>query len=192
VRFIEELKAARDLDLLVSLSLIDGLPAVFEGDPRRFSEWKRDLAAGLAVDPHGLLLVGSAALGVSLNPNKAFKAFDARSDIDVAVVSPPHFEEAWWYLRTLGPALLTLTPPAKTAVKAHRERYVFSGTIATEHILPMLPFGRQWLAAASAASAQSPIDGRPVHFRLYRDPAALRLYQREGFIAARNQLLKSS
>lgn len=187
--FVDDLKTTGDLDLLVSLSLLDSPPFVFGGDWKQFSEWKRDLSRDLDVDPHAVVLVGSAAVGVSLNPVKGFKEFNTTSDIDVAVVSPIHFEQAWWYLRTLGAGYFRLPPPVRTVVDTHRFNYVYWGTIATDRLLPWLPFGAQWLSAASKASARDPISDRAVNFRLYRDPSALRLYQTRGFISARSRLL---
>jgi hypothetical protein len=189
VSFVDDLKTTGDLDLFVSLSLLDSTPHAFGGDWKQFSEWKRDLSRGLGVDPHALVLVGSAAVGVSLNPRKSFRSFGPKSDIDVAVVSPTHFEQAWWYLRTLGSGFYGLPPAVRTAVAEHRSNYVYWGTIATDRLLPWLPFGTQWLSAAGKASARDPIADRTVNFRLYRDPSALRLYQSQGFNAARTRLL---
>lgn len=187
--FVDDLRATRDLDLLVSYALLDSTPFVFGSDWKTYSEWKRDLSRDLEVDPHAIVLVGSSAVGVSLNPDKGFRSFGARSDIDVAVVSSVHFEAAWWYLRTLESGYFRLPRPVQTIVDSHRSKYVYWGTIATDRMLPWLPFGARWLSAASKASARSPINDRSVKFRLYRDPAALRLYQRQGFTSARSRLL---
>lgn len=80
--------------------IFDRVPHVFADDRALFVGWKRALASAIEVDPACLTVVGSAAVGYSLNPIKNFKAFDEQSDVDVAVVSHYHFTVAWRYLRT--------------------------------------------------------------------------------------------
>src|SRR5262245_8261252 len=63
------------------------------------SDWKIKLAEKIQVDPCAIFLIGTACTGISLNPNKNYKAFDKTSDIDVAVVSSYHFEVGWRALR---------------------------------------------------------------------------------------------
>ncbi len=82
----------------VSVHLLESVPAVFSGNSRRWIEWKTRLAKMLEVDAYEIALIGSAAVGFSLNPRKRFAPFSASSDIDVAVVSSHHFDLAWRYL----------------------------------------------------------------------------------------------
>src|SRR5688500_10040342 len=83
--------------------VLEPLPFLFEvGGPSALWRWKSTLAGQLEVDPKNVLITGSAAVGVSLNPYKSFKPFDDKSDIDVAVISTYHFDVAWRTLRNLG------------------------------------------------------------------------------------------
>jgi hypothetical protein len=175
----------------VSHRVIDRVPSVFS-DRRSYIEWKQKLAGDLEVDPYGLILVGSACTGYSLSPHKNFRAFNTKSDFDVAVISDQHFDEAWRFLRDLGSRIHKLPTDSKRAVNSHRSGHVFDGVIATDKIVQFLPFGKPWVTALESATASSPADGREVKVRLYRDLYALRTYQQRGVEEARTRLSKGT
>lgn len=174
-------------DDYVSHRLIDRVPTVFD-DRASYIAWKQKLASGLKVDPYGVILVGSACTGYSLNPQKNFREFHDRSDFDVAVVSDQHFDEAWRFLRDLGVQIHRLPPASKRAVNSHRSGHVFDGVIATDAFVEHLPFGKSWVTVLEAMSLAAPANGRAVKVRLYRDLFALRSYQRRGVEDARTRL----
>src|SRR5262249_3647101 len=86
-----------------SFELLHRQPWIF-ATAREYTEWRLALAKDLGLDAFAILVVGSACTGYILNPKKNFKKFDDRSDIDVAVISPRHFDESWRWLRNLPPA----------------------------------------------------------------------------------------
>lgn len=70
--------------------------------PEQYSHLKRRVSAKFDIDPHDVLVVGSAKLGFSIAPKKRWKAFDSdveeieqRSDIDVAIVSSQLYLKIW-------------------------------------------------------------------------------------------------
>jgi hypothetical protein len=132
--------------------------------------------------------VGSASLGFSLSPDKSLRKFDSGSDIDVAVVSYRHFELAWDHLRKLGAQLLAMPLEAQRAVTSHKRGYVFAGAIATDSILPYLPFAARWLPAFAHMAGLAPTESRTIKARIYRDFDALREYQLTSVLAARAHL----
>jgi len=164
-------------DLLASVWVLNRIPYPFDGNIVTYATWRHDLARDLQVDPSAVLITGSAAFGISLNPNKNYKAFDADSDIDVAVVSDYHFTEGWRTLRNLGPRLHGLPPRSKQAVNDHVYRLIYWGTIATDRILGLLPYGPQWQNAIARAAQRIPTLGRTIKLRVYRDLDSLRAYQ---------------
>jgi hypothetical protein len=172
----------------VSHYLFEPVPFAFGGDLVAWIKWKTALARGLGIDPYDIVLTGSAAIGYSLNPKKGYKAFDHASDIDCGVISQYHFEVAWRYLRQLRPAWLSLPPESKRALVAHQKRYVFAGTIATDSILALLPFGSEWQAALDVMARHPPTIGRDVKLRIYRDYESLRHYQASGIERLRDDL----
>ncbi len=157
--------------------VFDRVPHVFADNRSLFIEWKRALGAAIEVDPACLTVVGSAAVGCSLNPIKNFKAFDEASDVDVAVVSHYHFTVAWRYLRTNSVRRMQIDERTRIAWDEHVKRYIYWGTIATDKLLGVLPFGLQWLNSQTRMSSIDPTKGRVVNLRIYTDYESLRSYQ---------------
>lgn len=172
----------------VSRFLFDTVPFLFGGDLEAWLAWKSALATGLDVDPRDIVLTGSGALGYSLNPKKNYKAYDDVSDIDCGVISPYHFDVAWRYLRQMRPSWLGLDRNAKNAIEAHRKNHVFSGTIATDKMLSLLPFGTEWQRALDSMGNRVPTVGREVKLRIYRDYDSLRQYQSRNISILRSSL----
>src|SRR5436190_1208070 len=94
-------------------------------------------------------MVGTSAIGVSLNPRKFFKVFDQGSDIDVAVISSYHFTIAWRFLRAQGHRRTHVDAKTRIAWNEHVNRFIYWGTIATDKLLGILPFGKEWLSAVN-------------------------------------------
>lgn len=177
--FISEL-LSKPPELLASTWIIDRIPLIFDESREGYAEWRRTFARGLGVDASSLVITGSSSFGVSLNPHKNYKFFDERSDIDVAVVSEYHFTSAWRALRNLGSEIHSLPTPAKKSVEEHVKRYIYWGTIATDRILHILPFAKEWRAAIETMQNTPPTRGRIVKARIYRDFDSLRAYQVEN------------
>src|SRR5215210_5245198 len=115
------------LDLFCSRYIFDRTPFLFQEDRLGYLSLKAKLGSLLDIDPHDLLMVGSAAVGISLSPTKNLRPFDDESDIDIAVVSQRHFDIAWRHLRTLGSSQLTMPSVVREAVKDHKKHYVYLG-----------------------------------------------------------------
>lgn len=176
-------------DRFVCRYLESASPFIFGSNREQWFDWRRKLAEGLGVDAPGLILTGSSALGYSLNPRKGFRAFGASSDIDVAVVSQHHFDIGWRWLRRSRSRDLSLFPDMRTIVEAHRSNYIYWGTIATDKILPLLPFAKPWREALDAMSKIAPTKSREINVRIYCDFGALRGYQINGLRTLQNSLL---
>lgn len=172
----------------VSHYIFGPVPFAFNSDLSSWIGWKTTLARLLKVDPQDIVLIGTAAIGYSLNPHKSYKAFDDRSDIDCSVISPYHFELAWRYLRQLRPSWLSLPSASRRAIEMHRKNYVFSGTIASDSILALLPFGPIWQSALDEMSKIPPTVDKAVKLRIYKDYDALRHYQASGIERLRSEL----
>jgi hypothetical protein len=174
--FITEL-LSKPPELIASVWIIDRIPLLFCDDRERYASWRYQLAKGLGVDPSSLVVTGSGAFGVSLNPNKNYRIFDASSDIDVAVISDYHFTNAWRTLRNLGAEIHSFPQVTKQSVKEHVSRYIYWGTVATDRILHLLSFGKEWSEIIEKMQHISPTDGRTIKVRIYRDFDSLRAYQ---------------
>jgi hypothetical protein len=155
---------------------VEKTPHLFAGDQAAHVAWRRTLADTLGVSLFDLVIVGSAALGKSLNPAHPFALFSDDSDIDVAVVSDHYFDLAWRWMRRLGADRYRLPQTAQNWVKEHESRLVYWGSIATDQLLPHLPFGPDWVPKLAELAAQPPVNGREINVRLYRDHASLEAY----------------
>lgn len=189
VEKLHEQIAARDDRAFVSLYIFESIPQIFNGDLDNWVHWKSSLGEKIEVDPRDIVLTGSAAVGYSLNPSKKFKRFDYNSDIDLGIVSNHHFDLAWRYLRHRRVEWLTISRAIKDAIKDHKSNYVFSGTIAADRILPLLPFGIQWQKALDDMSKSAPTAGREIKLRIYKDFECLRYYQCNSVRSARELAL---
>lgn len=173
----------------VSEYFFDRIPYLFANDRRAFINWKTALANSIEVDPACVSLVGSSAVGISLNPNKGFKQYDEKSDVDVAVISSFHFAVAWRFLRTQGHQRMHVDAKTRNAWNEHTRRFIYWGTIATDRLLGVLPFGSLWLPALSKMSLVSPTIGRDINLRIYADHESLRSYQIQSVQSAREDVL---
>lgn len=177
------------VSFLVSKWIIDRVPAIFGTDNLSYIEWKEELCKRLQVDSRAMLLIGSACCGFSLNPYKNLRDFDSDSDIDIALVSNRHFDLSWHVLRNLGSRYYSLTPRQKNDVDEHRNRLVYYGCIATDKILPLLPFAKAWIPALEETSSNSQMGGREAKVRVYRDFESLRAYQKKTLETIRTTML---
>lgn len=169
--------------------MFDRVPHVFDGKRDIFIYWKKALSHAIDVDPACIAIVGSSALGVSLNPAKGFKNFDDKSDVDVGIISHYHFTVAWRYLRTQGHRRMAVDQKTRAAWNEHVTRLIYWGTIATDRLLGILPFGKQWLDALALMGQTEPTVGRDINLRIYSDYEALRAYQTMSVQHARQESL---
>ncbi|WP_415887696.1 hypothetical protein ACMXYO_06375 [Neptuniibacter sp. QD37_6] len=187
--FIDELIGTSP-DLVASMWILNRVPYPFNGDPRAFENWRHKLAALVEVDASEIVITGSGAFGISLNPNKNYKDFDDGSDIDVAIISEYFFNTSWRFLRNLGSDIHKLPQPAKQSVRDHVQKYIYWGTIATDKILPYLPFGKKWADALDKMAQEHPTQGRNIKARIYKDFESLRAYQVNNLKNLRTQELE--
>jgi len=186
IETIQRLSAAAFLEE----HMFDCVPHVFAGVRAAYVMWKRELGSAINVDPACLTIVGSAAVGCSLNPVKNLKPFESGSDVDVAVISDYHFTVAWRYLRMNGARRLKVDLRTRNAWDEHVKKYIYWGTIATDKLLGVLPFGLQWLKATSGMSLIEPTKERGINLRIYADYEALRAYQMISVRSVRESLYR--
>jgi hypothetical protein len=173
--FLSEL-VDKDLSFVVSKWLIERVPFIFNGNLEEYILWKEKLSALIGVDSRAISLIGSACLGFSINPNKNYENFNSESDIDIAIISHFHFDHAWHRLRNLGSDLYKLSPIQRNSVNDHVNRLIYWGTIASDQILQILPFGKDWTLALFEMAKIQPTEGKVINVRIYNDFESLRAY----------------
>jgi hypothetical protein len=93
-------------------------------------------------------------------------------------------------LRNLGSKLYKLPPNQKTIVRDHVQRLIYWGTIATDKILPLFPYGRRWLDILTDMAFIHPTTDREINIRIYKDFESLKAYQINNLIALRQNLFQ--
>jgi len=77
----------------------------------------------------------------------------------------------------------------RNARNEHSTRFIYWGTIATDRLLGVLPFGSLWLPALSKMSRIAPTVGKNINLRIYADYDSLRTYQIRSVQQAREDVL---
>lgn len=188
-RFFSDL-TGKNPSFVASKWLLDKTPHIFHGKRTLYIEWKEIFAKKIGVDGHAISIVGSASTGFSLNPSKKYRHFNENSDVDVAIISNHYFEISWHHLRNLGSKLYRLPPNQKAAVYDHVHRLIYWGTIATDKILPLFPYGRQWFNILTDMAFISPTTDREINIRIYKDFESLRAYQINNLITLKQNRLQ--
>lgn len=171
--------ATYEHDFLVSKWVVEKLPYVFKGDYEAFLQTKLKLSKLLGVDSCSIIFVGSSCTGFSLSPYKNLKVFNDKSDIDIAIISHYYFDVAWHAIRNINP--FDYDEEVREAIQSHAKTLIYWGTIATDKILGIMPFAKEWLHAQDEISKEAVFENRKVNFRLYQDHEALRAYHLRNF-----------
>ena len=166
-------------EFLTSKWVLEKIPYIFNNNSEDYINAKLNLSSLINVDSCSIIFVGSASTGFSLSPNKNFKKFNDRSDIDIAIISHYYFDVAWHALRNIED--YKEMPEVAESIRLHRQRYIYYGTIATDKILGLMPFGKEWLAAIENLKTFPVFENRDINFRLYRDHESLRAYHINNF-----------
>ena len=80
---------------IVKKYIIDGEPFNYKNKNELYVELKSKIAEKFFVSVDDIRIVGSAKLGFSIAPDKAWREFCVDSDIDMAIVSERLFDKFW-------------------------------------------------------------------------------------------------
>ena len=168
-----------EYDFLVSKWVVEKLPHIFNGNYETFLQTKLKLSKLLNVDSCSIIFVGSSCTGFSLSPHKNFREFNEKSDIDIAIISHYYFDVAWHTIRNVNP--FDYTYEVQESIKEHAAKFIYWGTIATDKILGIMPFAKEWIHAIEEIEKETVFENRKINFRLYQDHEALRAYHLRNF-----------
>jgi hypothetical protein len=169
--------------------IIERIPFIFNDNLEDYIDWKERLSTLIEVDSKAITFVGSSCVGFSLNPSNNFSSFHDGSDVDVAIISGHYFDTAWHFLRNIGASFHRYTQIEQNSIFDHKRRLIFHGTIATDKIIQILPFGKKWMDAIAEMKTIAPTLNRDINFRIYKDFEALKAYQVIGVAKSRDYLL---
>jgi len=163
-----DLLRSRDIEEIVRGYLFEGETHIFRSKPSAYVSFRARLGSALGCSPEDVKLVGSAKLGFSLDPDNYGKAFSARSDLDVVVVSAAMFDQAWIELVKAGPTTKALSYSVRNFFREHRRNKVFWGYIEPSNLRGAVTCYKIWFPAFQDVGAMPEIFGRVVEGRLYR------------------------
>lgn len=153
-----------------------------------FLEFRLSATRALDVEAYGVFCIGSGAIGLSLNPRKMdggkLKVWDELSDLDVAVVSRTHFDQAWKDISHVAQPWTQheMQELVVSNLRWQRKR-LFDGAILAKVLMPALSFGPIWLPALTRLNQfYVELTGREreMNIWIYRDYWSLRNYVAVG------------
>jgi hypothetical protein len=174
---LRQLIQGRKNDEFVDTELLNRRPWIFADDAEH-DRWRKSVADVLNASARHICIVGSAATGYSLSPLKAGRSFrdltnSRASDIDLAIVNEPLFEEAWNTIVALD-RRIALRLPAPERDKMRTD--VYWGLVAQRALPGNTDTARRLLLATARAGIAPPIRGYQIRCRIYRREEDLRAY----------------
>lgn len=168
-QLIQERLAQRGYREVADKAVLNRRPWMF-GTDNDYDTWKAFIKTVLGDATVEIKIVGSAATGFSLHPDKAGRPFRAlggpekSSDIDIAIVDARLFKVAW---DAVVEADRLISFGGSEDAKRMR-RNVYNGFLASRWV-PDRTSAAQWLLRIEAAINRAPpFRGYPLRFRAYR------------------------
>ena len=196
----KELLATKPLEDIVTEYVFSGVPFVFRNQPDGVDALRQHLSKALGLIPENILVVGSAKIGFSLNPDRFPRQFSSFSDIDVLVVDSGLFDRIWtavlkWHYPRKGSQLGGQDAPWMRNIRRHiywgaimpnNIRYV--GLSLPEVLEPIRDLSTAWFDAFHSLSLYPEFSAWDISGLLYRSWEHARLYHVEGLRRIKVQL----
>lgn len=142
--FKEILKDKNITDIeIVQKYITDGLPYIFNGDTNIYFKLKQKISEHFGLNPHNVIMIGSAKLGFSLSPNQLWKPFDDESDIDMLIISDVVFDKYWYDLYDFN---IDLVDKSELQYEDYRSfmKHFFRGWVRPELFHFQYPGKKEW------------------------------------------------
>jgi hypothetical protein len=201
---VEEFKTllrTSDLLQIAEDHILTGLPYAFKDHPRSMNIIQRHLTARLPLKSENIIVVGSARLGFSLNPDGYFNSFNDASDIDIIVIDADLFDMVWstildWHY----PRKYTKLPESDWGWVGERKKDIYWGWIVPHAIRykglslpsalkPIRDFKTSWFNAFQSFSLYDEFVSRTMNSRLYRTRDHALKYHVHGLRGLRDFIL---
>ena len=170
-----------NIERYVDTRILDIVPWIFDGNLEAFCAWRNRIKEQTGMESDSLYVVGSAATGFSMSPNKAGRAFRAmstsspdRSDVDLAIASEELFVAAWNTIVNLDRGF-KYSAPGEFILRTREN--IYWGHLGEKSIPRNTPASRQLLLLKTACTREPPFLGYPMSVRIYRRKVDLRGYQ---------------
>jgi len=184
---------------VVDKYVFSGQPYIFRSKPKALEALRSHVCRDLKLQPENIIVVGSAKIGFSLDPNTYFQKFNIHSDIDVLVVDSELFDLIWLTLIKWNyPKRWRLEGADWSWAKKRRDE-VYWGWFQPDDIRlksigssaslkSLRDVSRRWFNAFRSLAKRPEFAARDVSGRLYRTWEHARLYQASGLAQIRDKL----
>ena len=188
------------LSSVVQQYIFQGMPYVFREKPEALNLLTEHLGAAMQLSEQNIVIVGSAKVGFSLNPDNFPRRFSDVSDIDVIVVSETLFNRIWmtlleWHYPR---RLLNLGRAENEWVRLRRKDIYWGWLVPTQIryeglsfpsiLKPLRDISAQWFNAFQGLSLYPEFAARSVSGRLYRTWDHALRYHMEGLHQIRERI----
>lgn len=180
------------LDHVVEQHVFAGVPYVFRESPESSNLLTKHLCGAMDLPEQNIIVVGSAKVGFSLNPDNFPRKFSETSDIDVIVISEGLFDKVWmtllkWHYPR---RLLDLGRIEGDWARLRRKDIYwgwlvpneirYEGLSFPEVLKPLRDISATWFNTFQSLSLYPEFAARTISGRLYRSRDHAFLYHREG------------
>jgi hypothetical protein len=170
------LKAKRQSEV-VNDHLLKGVPFVFQANPPAYQNFVGTLSAQFRTPVEDITIIGSARLGISLDPDKFGTPFSRTSDVDTIVVNAQMFDTAWFELYNLGRKRFLLPRRIQNAYNEHKSGNVFYGYIEPEKLPGIVKLSPLWFSTLQGMGRIRELTDHVINGRLYRTWEHVRAHQ---------------
>ena len=170
-RFRTDLRASEAIEVVRKHLTLGRSYILSQDDEYRI---KSAVGAHFQIHPDAVKIVGSAQLGFSIAPQKRYKPFHEKSDIDLAVISDTAFDRIW-----LSAQEFKIKEGNWDNISGFR-KYLMSGWIRPD-MLPRsdaFPLTNEWFEMMGGLATTIRGGAFKISAGLYRNHAFLEMYQR--------------
>ena len=186
-REFKEILLREDLEQVLYLYLIEGLPYVFRKNPEGYQLFRKSISSKLDIPIRNVIIVGSGRVGFSLNPYHFGREFREDSDVDTVVVSHELFDRAWLELIRLESKWYEFTSREKEMIKEHIQ-HVYWGNIRPDKLPSTTGISRLWLETFAVLPKFDELVTREVKGYLFRTWWQVQLFYERCLVSLKSQV----
>jgi hypothetical protein len=166
-----DMLATKPLDEIVEGTLFPAIPFIFQSNTTLYDTFRSALSAGLFVPTADITVVGSAALGFSMDPSSFGQKFNANndSDVDVIVVSQSLFEKAWGDLLMWNHGRKwSMSRSRVEMILSHHHRSIYWGHVWPDSLTRISAVTEPWIRSFRGLSREPELAPFNFQGRLYK------------------------
>jgi hypothetical protein len=168
--------------------VLTGVPYLFRENPKAYQQFVATLSAQLRTPEADITVIGSAKLGISLDPDKFGTQFTRNSDVDTVIVNSEMFDQVWFELYNMGLRRFLLPRSTLRAYNEHKTTNVFYGFIVPAELPGISKLAGFWFSTLRSMVRIRELADHVVNGRLYRTWNHVRAHQHYSLESIANSL----